>query len=215
MERDSELAGLTEELAAYLLEDSSIVPNYTGEDNPFRLDFLYTPSAKRVAELQITNEKNDSLFLHSGKEGSMTSGSAAGSGTVTAARNLRCTLCNDKLYALRKYKRTSCETAGILVLSYSGRIDSSSGFRDRSDEVVFNTAEEDDLFKRMVKAAGLDFEKDFVFQQYPACIFNAERSTPEDWNRRNTNCLELEYTGRILLKNKVFKNQVPLPLPYV
>ena len=89
------------------------------------------------------------------------------------------------MYPVRKYRRTGKKP--ILLLYYNGAF----GTRqrpDRSDKLHFATKEEDDLFGRMLTAAGLSMDE-IYFQEYPACHFNDSRSLPEEWNDRAGHCL--------------------------
>ncbi len=195
MDKDTQLADIADELAAFLETDPFITLNYQGEEDPFRLEFFYAPSPDRLVRLSTDRERSGSIVAAESRE----------SAQVTVPRNMKCSLCSDKMYALRRYRKAPADGARILVITYAGRIDSGEGFRDRTDEWFFNSEEEEELFSRMVRAAGMDPESGIVYQQYPGCVFNAERSSPEDWNRRNTNCLELiaetikEYKIKVIL----------------
>lgn len=101
--------------------------------------------------------------------------------------NMRCTHCSDRIYAVRRYRIDG--RLPILVLRYNYPLDEKSpAHPDRSAKGLFATPDEDDLFSRMIQAAGLQIE-DLHFQEFPACHFDP-RGLPEDWNARTRACLE-------------------------
>lgn len=100
--------------------------------------------------------------------------------------NMRCTLCADRMYPVRRFTRSGRRPA--LVLYFAGSFGKGPPKRDRSRELIFGAPEEDELFSRMLRAAGLQPE-DLHYQEYPACHFNPVRSTPSDWEERGRNCL--------------------------
>ena len=61
--------------------------------------------------------------------------------------------------------------------------------RDCSENFVFGSQAEDELFSRILKKLGLQWD-DLHYQEYPACHFDAATSAEEDWKKRAENCLE-------------------------
>lgn len=113
-------------------------------------------------------------------------GSAIPRPTATTV-NMRCTSCPDRIYAVRRYRIDG--RLPILLLRYNYPLDEKApAHPDRSAKGLFATPEEDDLFLRMIQAAGLDVG-DLHVQEFPACHFD-QRSLPEDWNARTRACLE-------------------------
>lgn len=123
------------------------------------------------------------------REASPGPGATGRAGEIPAANlpaNMRCTLCADRMYPVRRFTRSGRQPA--LVLYFAGSFGKGPPKRDRSRELIFGTPEEDDLFARMLRAAGLAPE-DLHYQEFPACHFNPVRSTPADWEERGRNCL--------------------------
>lgn len=122
--------------------------------------------------------------------GDLTTPAVSGRGADVAAANLpanmRCTLCADRMYPVRRFTRAGRQPA--LVLYFAGSFGKGPPKRDRSRELIFGAPEEDELFSRMLRAAGLKPE-DLHYQEFPACHFNPVRSTPADWEERGRNCL--------------------------
>lgn len=99
--------------------------------------------------------------------------------------NMACRLCPDRIYAVRRYLIPG--TLPALVLRYNYPIDErTTALPDRSDRSLFPTAEEEDLFSRMLGAVQLK-TSDLYYQEFPACHFDP-RSLPEEFNRRTENC---------------------------
>ncbi len=105
--------------------------------------------------------------------------------------NFRCTLCPDRMYPVRRYNRSGRKP--VLVLYHGGSFGKGPARLDRSRDFIFGSAEEDDLFERMLGAVDSGETKlvleDLHYQEYPACHFNAVRSTPDDWRDRGAHCL--------------------------
>lgn len=102
------------------------------------------------------------------------------------AANFRCNLCTDRMYAVKRYYIAG--KSSVLVLHQNGPFLDGRFRRDQSSKFIIGSQVEDDLFSRMVTAAGKEIS-DFHFQEYLACHFNPERSLEENWNERGKNCL--------------------------
>lgn len=100
--------------------------------------------------------------------------------------NFRCNLCPDRMYPVRKYYRQG--SLPILVVHHTGNFMRMEPRRDMSLKYIMGSAAEDELFKRMLAAAG-KVPADLHYQEYLACHFNPERSMEEDWNERGSHCL--------------------------
>lgn len=103
--------------------------------------------------------------------------------------NFVCELCEGRMYPVRKFQRPASGNTSrpILVLYHSGSFGRGPARLDRSRDFIFGSPEEDDLFSRMLGAVQLQIG-DLNYQEYPACHFNAVRSTPEDWSERGEHC---------------------------
>ncbi len=124
-----------------------------------------------------------------GASAPLASGAVRAVSEVPAANlpaNMRCTLCADRMYPVRRFTRLGKRPA--LVLYFAGSFGKGPPKRDRSRELIFGTPEEDELFARMLRAAGLQPDE-LHYQEYPACHFNPVRSTASDWEERGRNCL--------------------------
>ena len=166
------LAGFVRDLAeALALEPDALIRNYDLEIPPEKIELIYrAPPAG------------------SGDEASPADSEAPGVASLdTLPANFRCNLCPDRMVPVRRFFRGGSRS--LLVLHHSGRLEASGQPpRDRSMQFVFGSAAEDGLFERMLEAAGLQMA-DVHFQEYPACLFNADRSLPEEWNARGKHCL--------------------------
>lgn len=180
---DPEFFGqLVEDLRFVLNEAAAreLVPAYTGERSPIEIDFLYRPPADRSQ-----GEQRPGVKTASGTAQAPERAAARGPARELPV-NARCTLCSDRLYPVRRYRRTGRKP--ILLLYYNGAFGGGKQKPDRSDKQIFATAAEDDLFARMLSAAGLAVD-DLYYQEYTACHFNDSRSLPEEWNERAGHCL--------------------------
>ncbi|MBI3395867.1 MAG: hypothetical protein HY042_08535, partial [Spirochaetia bacterium] len=166
---------ITADLAVALADAdiaSELIWQGEGEIKPEHAEFVYQPPPKAKPSA---------------------SGAAAGPIDVPAhvreslPPNASCTLCRERMYPVRQFKREG--RLPILILHHAGPAPGAKVRPDRSARFVLGSPEEDDVFARMLKAAGLDFDGPH-FQEFPACHFNAERSTQPDWQRRATSCLK-------------------------
>ncbi len=151
-----------------------LVPAYAGERSPLEIDFLYRPAPATPAR--------GSRIPTPGREPQAPVEPAPRREPTV---NARCSLCPDRMYPVRRYRRNGKRP--ILMLYFNGAFGSRQK-PDRSDKLLFATAEEDGLFARMLQAAGLALD-DLYYQEYPACHFNDSRSLPEEWTARATHCL--------------------------
>lgn len=166
----AELGSITADLATALkAAPDYLIRRLHGEERPEKLEFFYQPPAPQPQQVNDDNEPTPV-------------------GPVRhLAANAACTLCDDRTFPLRGFRREG--KLPVLVLHYSGPMRKGDSLRDRSNEILFGSPEEDDLFGRMLGALNLA-KDDFHYLQYPGCVFNPERSLAEDWNRRCGNCLK-------------------------
>ena len=166
------LAEFVKDLADALAVDPDVlVRNYDSEIPPQKIELIY-----RAPVASPSGESSPSETA------------APGVASVeTLPVNFRCNLCPDRMVPVRRFFRSG--NRSLLVLHHSGRLEPSGHPpRDRSMQFVFGSVAEDGLFERMLEAAGLKMG-DVQFQEYPACLFNADRSMPEEWNARGQHCL--------------------------
>ncbi len=111
--------------------------------------------------------------------------------------NFSCTLCSNRLYPVRnffhsEYKASQNKKIPILILHYNAMIastNSSNLKRDLSEKYIFGGEKEDKLFSRMLTKLKCETD-DFYYQEYPACHFDCNRSSDDDWITRTKNCME-------------------------
>ena len=169
------LAAVLKQFAQALQEDPhALVPALADEPAPASIELVYHPPAN----------KTPVAVEQAGRAGAGGVVAPAMSGELPA--NFRCSLCADRMYPVRRYNRPGRRP--ILVLYHSGSYGRGPARLDRSRDHIFGSPEEDDLFARMLGAVGLSLE-DLHYQEYPACHFNAVRSTGDDWRDRGDHCL--------------------------
>lgn len=162
---------LAEALAA---DESGLVSAYSHEPAPEEIDLIYTPPPEPARTAAATPEP------------SVAQPDSFAPERTGLPANFRCTLCSDRMYPVKRYYRSG--RLPVLVLLHNGLLAPGPARLDRSEQFVFGSRAEDELFERMVSAVGKT-PGDFHFQEYTACHFNADRSLPEDWNERGRNCL--------------------------
>lgn len=156
----------------------ALIAAFAAEPHPDSVQLVYHPPARAVQPgVGIPGRSNVP-----GASGVPAAGPAAGE----LAANFRCALCPDRMYPVRKFNREGRRP--ILVLYHSGSYGRGPARLDRSRETIFGSPEEDDLFRRMLGAVDLQLEE-LHYQEYPACHFNAVRSTAGDWKDRGDHCL--------------------------
>ena len=147
---------------------SDMVLHYQDEPDPLTLDFIFTPSLQEEPEAADPVAESPPAFDPPG-------------------RNFTCSRCPERLYPVKHFLKTG--SLPILILNYNGAVGEAQTRLDRSGQYLFNSSREDNLFQRL--AASVDMQvSDFNVQEFLACHFNSERSTPGDWNQRTENCLE-------------------------
>ena len=118
-------------------------------------------------------------------------------------RNFSCESCQDRLFPVKQFFRVG--KIPLLFLVSNGVLKSSKHSplaRDRSLNLVFSNENENELFGRILSSLSHKWS-DFYFQEFPACYFNSNTSTMEDWKRRAQNCWKhVEHT---ITENKIKK----------
>lgn len=189
MSTESQTGGATEEFgrivadlaSALEYEGEAWIARFHGEDRPWKMDFSYVPREKEEEAPASPDE---------------IAPRPATSRSVPA--NTACTLCPDRTYPLRRFSREG--RLPVLVLHYNGPFRPTDSIRDRSADMLFGSEEEERLYERMLGALELK-KDDFHYLQYPGCVFNAERSLPEDWNRRCGHCVT--HVNRAVAENEI------------
>lgn len=173
-----EFIEVIDELAAVLADPAQadeIVMRYAGEPDPVALDFMYAPLATAGTSVPQKNGKSEPAEKRTRSEPP----------AVTLTPNAACRLCPGRMYPVRRFQREG--KGRVLFLYFNGAVEPGKVRTDKSDKNILGSAEEDDLLFRMLTAA--QFAKDEVtFQEFPACHFSADRSTPEDWTERASHC---------------------------
>jgi hypothetical protein len=164
-------------------DPDALIAAYASEPDPDSVQLVYhppapTPGAGAALPGTATGAAASPLAVP---------GVGAGIPTGELPANFRCDLCPDRMYPVRRFNREGRRS--ILVLYHSGSYGARGPARlDRSRETIFGSPEEDDLFGRMLGAVNLELEE-LHYQEYPACHFNAVRSTSDDWKERGEHCL--------------------------
>lgn len=118
------------------------------------------------------------------------------------SENQACTLCKNKLYAVRNYFKKPVENPkNILIISYNGSLDEKKIPKDMSHQYYFGSLEEDQLFNKMLENVNLNL-KNLYFMEFIACHFSPN-STKEEWEERVKNCFY--YLNKNIQENKIEK----------
>ncbi|MCX7997793.1 MAG: hypothetical protein N3A69_02415 [Leptospiraceae bacterium] len=104
-------------------------------------------------------------------------------------RNALCSLCPDRQLPLKNFFQKG--EFPVLVLHYTGEFRKGQKTFFKSEKSILRSPEVEDILNRLLyKVFGKTLTQ-FYFQEYPACIFNHERSTEKDWENRVENCWTL------------------------
>ena len=106
----------------------------------------------------------------------------------SCAINFSCTLCQGKMYPVRKYFKIG-KKRKILIVTYNGPYGKMKRI-DQSDDFFFNDQEEDQLMAEIFCCTHSKQFEDFFFQEVPACHFDGQKSLDQDWQQRTHNCLQ-------------------------
>ena len=162
-----------------VIENEELILHFLGEAHPESYDL------DGIGAVLARLHQSDASQVDA-ETGKADRSAAMASVTRSLSPNQKCTLCNDRIYASRRFYIQGSRP--ILVVHFEGPFGKSSAAMDRSQKLYFASEQEDDLFDRMLQRMGLSMQ-DLHFQQLPACHFVAETSTADDWNERTTNCL--------------------------
>lgn len=177
MKAVDELKNLVDDLRESLTESPEhFVSGYDLEIPPLEVELIYSP---REAPTSGAGKKHSPAGQEEERE--------IHEPPISLKANQRCTLCDDRLYPVKRYRLEG--RMPLLILHYNGPFGKNNIPGDYSDKFIFGSRGEDELAARMFEAAGFSPQDPF-YQQYPACHFNSDRSLPEDWNRRCENCLK-------------------------
>jgi hypothetical protein len=106
---------------------------------------------------------------------------------TTLDKNFSCKLCPKKLGAIRNFTHNG--TKPVLVLHYTSEFRKGQPALTKSNpNLTLRTRESEDLFDRLIKKVFGFSSKEFYFQEYPACSFNHNGSSPDDWKERMNAC---------------------------
>lgn len=102
-------------------------------------------------------------------------------------KNFSCKLCLKKLGAIRNFAQKG--TKPVLVLHYTSEFRKGHPALTKSNpNLTLRTRESEDLFDRLIKKVFGFSSKEFYFQEYPACTFNHNVSSLDDWSARMDAC---------------------------
>ena len=190
--QQADVAQLAREII-YILErnENELIPYYSNEPRPDEIEILtHTATTQKQKQIPQPSKAKDL--------------------NIQAPVNFHCELCQARLYPVRNFFRLASgeNKLPILVLHYNGAFHSQNALeakRDLSTQFIFGGKEEDGLFERMLNKLKLHLQ-DFHYQEYPACHFNAHRSTAEDWQQRAEHCtkhveatIQQHNIGRLIL----------------
>ena len=122
----------------------------------------------------------------------LTSPTRQSAATITARptildKNFSCKLCPKKIGAIRNFTHRGKKP--VLVLHYTSEFRKRQPALTKSNpNLTLRTSESEDLFDRLIKKVFGFSSKEFYFQEYPACSFNHNGSSPEDWKDRMNAC---------------------------
>ena len=149
----------------FLLEKNQFeIYRYDSEKNPREIQFSWKPIFTNNPKSNTTNVK-----------------------PVSLDKNFSCKLCPKKLGAIRNFAHKG--TKPILVLHYTSEHRKGQSTLTKSNpNLTLRTRESEDLFDRLIKKVFGFSSKELFFQEYPACSFNHNSSTLEDWSARIEAC---------------------------
>ncbi len=180
-----QFADIVEDLARIIKKGTDLpLLRIKGEKSPLDVPLVYAPPSSRERESSVNFEESLRSAVQSGEHKAEQKSERQVASGLPA--NYRCTLCSNRLYPIKKFRREG--RSPIAVLHYTGPVTREPEKPDRSQQYILGGEEEDSLFRRMFEAAGGDMD-DIHFQEYPACRFDHTSSIPEDWNERCQNCL--------------------------
>jgi hypothetical protein len=192
------LATLMSDFAhALAAEPDALIPAFSDEPDPDDIELIFHPEPGMPIAPGVGPGGRHEPGAAVGLAGDARPGllpivprGAAAGAVATPGRelpaNFRCTLCEDRMYPVRNFQRAGRRP--VLVLYHSGSYGRGPARLDRSREFIFGSAEEDELFGRMLGAVQLELGE-LHYQEYPACHFNAVRSTADDWRDRGAHCM--------------------------
>ena len=101
-------------------------------------------------------------------------------------KNFACKLCEQKLSGIPNFLKQG--NFPVLILHYTGEYRKGQKAFLKRKEQIFRTQEAEEVMDRLLKKVFNLGLSDFYFQEFPACIFNQDISTQEDWELRLNNC---------------------------
>ena len=109
---------------------------------------------------------------------------------IFSHRNYSCNLCEDRFSGIKDFYIQG--KIHLLVLYYSGEINKEKkNFIKMKDKQIFRNEDEENLFEKMIQKSFGFSHRNFYYQEFPACNFNHQNSTEEDWKRRTKYCTKL------------------------
>ena len=139
---------------------------FDSEKNPRDFQFKWNPiQVSAIKQINITNPARPTVL----------------------DKNFSCKLCPKKIGAIRNF--THRGTKPVLVLHYTSEFRKGQPALTKSNpNLTLRTTESEDLFDRLIKKVFAFSSKEFHFQEYPACTFNHNASSLDDWKERLNAC---------------------------
>lgn len=161
----SQFANILSDVEYLLKEESFEIFRLPDEKNPFGYQFKWTPifsEHDKFKQSQIAKPSD-------------------------IAENMKCKLCPKKLAGIRNYLHKGNKQ--VLVLHYTSEYrKGQSSLTKLNPSLTLRTRDSEDLFDRLIKKVFNFSSKDLFFQEYPACNFNHNASTLDDWKVRMDAC---------------------------
>jgi len=159
-----EFASILSDVEFLLQKNQFEIYKFDSEKNPREIQFSWKPVFTNNPKSSSTNTKPISLD-----------------------KNFSCKLCPKKLGAIRNFAHKGIKP--ILVLHYTSEFRKGQTSLTKSNpNLTLRTRESEDLFDRLIKKVFGFSSKELFFQEYPACTFNHNASTLEDWSARIEAC---------------------------
>lgn len=159
-----EFASLLSDVEFLIEKNEFEIYSFSHEKKPTEIHLKWNPVFTSSAKTSITPTKPNSLD-----------------------KNFTCKLCPKKLGAIRNFAHKG--TKPILVLHYTSEFRKGQAALTKSNpNLTLRTRESEDLFDRLIKKVFGFSSKELFFQEYPACTFNHNSSTPEEWSFRLNSC---------------------------
>ncbi|MCB1173758.1 MAG: hypothetical protein KDK39_09345 [Leptospiraceae bacterium] len=172
--------------------EGALVSHYSAETAPAEirlrpLDWPIEPALTGPAAgipVTHTNPKQPAAFHAGGDRADLNRIGQSGPGGKLN-QNALCQDCPERMYPVRQFYQAG--SIPVLVVYFAGSFYADEMRRDLSRTNRIGTDAEDELFERMLQSLAVR-PTALHYQEFVACHFNPERSSPADWQRRARNC---------------------------